>query len=99
MPDVTVAAGEVSSGEVVLAANTVSTVTFTDNIGAVTLVNTGSAMVWFTTDGGTPTVGGRNSRPLPAGSVDDGRATTNTASGDVVKLISSGTPTVIVASA
>lgn len=96
MANVTVAVGEVSSGEVALTASTVSTVTFTENIGSVSLINADTTIVWFTVDGTTPTVGGRGSWPLPAGAVIENKSTVNSSGTDVVKLISSGTPTVIV---
>lgn len=98
MPDVTVRAGEVSSGLVTLTPNQVSTVTFTEDLGFVTVIHSeaGSGMVWYTTDGSTPVIGGRSAWPLPAGMIDERRPTVHTSEGDVVKLISSGSPTVIV---
>lgn len=96
MADVTVGPGEVSSGRLTLAANTVITVAFTDNIGAVQITTDGTAPVYYTVDGRTPTVDSRIAYEIPAAGV--GIATNETANtpgnGDIIKLISAGTPTV-----
>lgn len=82
---------------VTLTAATVSTQTFTGfNASMARVVNMdGTAEVYFTVDGTTPTVGGDNCIALPAaiGSVE----VKEEISGDaVVKLISAGTPKVSV---
>lgn len=96
MADVTVAAGEVSSGRIILAANTVTTVTFADNIGAVQITTDGTAPVYYTVDGRTPSVDSRIAYEIPQAAI--GIATNETANtpgaGDIIKLISAGTPTV-----
>lgn len=101
--DIIVESGGISSGRIALVANEVSTVTFADNISRAAVYKlSGTGDVWFTTDGTTPVPDGQNSYPLPdAGSigVDDGRETINTPNGDVVKLVSTGAPTVIVVKA
>lgn len=100
MPDVTVAAGKVAAHGVTLAANQVSTVSFTDNIRAVDVISDGAAPVYYTVDGSTPTVAGAGCYLIPAGVTGvDTRDTTNSGNTsvlDVVKLISAGTPTVSV---
>jgi hypothetical protein len=79
-----------------LVAATVTTVTFSadaDTIDTVEVINrSGSAEIFFTVDGTTPTVAGNDCEILPAavGAVEvgvPGRAST------VVKLISAGAPT------
>ncbi len=80
-----------------LVAATVSTVNLTTNGSRIEVVNLdGAAAVYFTTDGSTPTVAGNDCHVLPAAisavEVADETAGTNS----VVKLISSGTPTVSV---
>lgn len=100
MADVVVGTGEVSSGRLSLVADEVQTITFSNNIGAVQVISDGAAAVYYTVDGTDPTVDGTNTFELPAGSVSvDERTTVNTVAGDVVKLISSGTPSIRVQSA
>ncbi len=81
---------------VTLAANVVSTVTLGSDASKVEILNvTGTAEVYVTVDGSTPTVGGNGSWVLPAaiGSIElQPRTSGNT----VVKLISAGTPRVSV---
>ncbi len=102
MPDVTVAANKVAAHDITLVAGQVSSVTFTDNISRVEIVSDGSAKVFYTVDGSTPTVGGAGCYPIPAVGplISDERNTTpwQTAGNlvDVVRLISAGTPTVSV---
>jgi len=95
MADHTVAAGAVAKHGIVLAASTVDTVTFSDNVGAVQIVTDGSAAVYYTIDGTTPTVAGANTFMIPAALSVDERSMPNFGS-DVVKLISAGTPTLSV---
>lgn len=81
---------------ITLVAATVATVNLAVNASRVEVVNrSGSAEVYFTVNGATPTVGGDDTHVLPAaiGSVE----VPDEIGGDVVvKLISSGTPTVSV---
>ncbi len=80
-----------------LVAATVATVNLTTNGSRIEVVNrSGTAEVYFTTDGSTPTVGGNDCHVLPAaiGAVEVADDTAGANS--VVKLISSGTPAVSV---
>ena len=91
----TVASGKVGTGLITLTANTVETVTFTsEDIPRVEVVSPASntADVWYTNDGNDPTVAGAGAYYLPPGSVDSREPPT--AGATVIKLISSGTPTV-----
>jgi hypothetical protein len=78
-----------------LVASTVTTLTFTDGKPRVEVFNrTGTAEIFFTVDGSTPTVGGTNCQMIPAaiqGLTVDEESTGNTV---LVKIISTGTPTV-----
>lgn len=91
----TVAAGNVAAHNLTLVANTVTTVDFADNVPAVEIISDGTAAVYYSVDGSTPTVGGANCYMLPAGfvGIDVRRANVSV---DSVKLISTGTPTVSV---
>jgi hypothetical protein len=84
-----------SPTHVTLTANTVTTVTLDNDFKNVEVLNVdGSAAIYFTVDGTTPTVEGNGCNVLPAAigalTVWAGRST------DVVKLISTGTPKVSV---
>jgi hypothetical protein len=101
MANFTVAAGNVAKHAWTLTANQVDTITFADNIGTVDVITDGTADVYFTVDGSTPTVAGANCYRIPGagGAMVDTRTTLQTsASGgaDVVKVISAGTPSVSV---
>jgi hypothetical protein len=89
-----IAAGEVAAYAKVLVASTVDTVTFTASDRARVRVynDTGTAAIFFTVDGSTPTVNGANTYRVPAsgGAYMDVEVLTGSAT--VVKLISSGTP-------
>jgi hypothetical protein len=82
---------------VTLVANTVTTVTLAQEQEQIGIVNrSGSAEVYFTVDGTTPTVGGDDCWVMPA---MIGMMTTGLVEGPpitVIKMISSGTPTVSV---
>ncbi len=80
-----------------LVAATVATVNLTTNGSRIEVVNrSGTAEIYFTTDGSTPAVGGNDTHVLPAaiGAVEVADDTAGANS--VVKLISSGTPAVSV---
>lgn len=94
MATYTVAEGKVGTAAFALVASTVDTVTFTDNVSRVEVISDGSAAVWYTTDGSTPTVGGANCYYIPAVAAVDSRDARNSATADAVKLISAGTPTI-----
>lgn len=80
-----------------LSAGVASTVTFVENFARVEVLNVdGAAIVYFTNDASTPTVGGNGCHVVPAAlgaalEVDD-----ETVGVTVVKLISAGTPKVSV---
>jgi len=92
----TVSSGQVGVHAVTLTANTVETVTFADDLTSVEVISDGAAAVYWTADGSTPTVGGNNCYFLPAGAASVDTRQPMTASGTVVQLISSGTPTISV---
>ena len=74
-----------------LVANTVDTVMFTTDALAVEVYSNGSAAIYVTVDGSTPTVGGGSTWELPA--LQCVRTIRLTGPGiPVVKLISAGTP-------
>jgi hypothetical protein len=96
MASYSVTAAQIGAHAKTLVANTVDTVTFADDIGEVEVVSNGSAAIYFTTDGTTPTVGGAATHYLPASSsVRRVKFTGSDAS--AIKLISAGTPTYSVA--
>lgn len=92
MASFTIAAGNRAAHDKTLSADTVDTVTFTDDYGQVEIVTDGAAKLYCTIDGSTPTVGGAKTLILPAAI---GTLTIDAPGGTppVVKLISSGTPT------
>lgn len=90
----TIATGQVAKHAITLAASTVDTVTFADNVQAVQIISDGAAAVYYTVDGSTPTVGGANCYIIPAAVAVDERVMNTSI--DAVKLISSGTPTLSV---
>ncbi|MBP2341105.1 hypothetical protein JOF41_007359 [Saccharothrix coeruleofusca] len=97
MADHTIAADEQGIHNITLTAGVVDTVTFADDVTEVEIVNmTGTAAVYFTVDGTTPTVAGRKTRLLPA-AVTSVEIEPTTSGPTVVKLISPGTPTISVA--
>lgn len=77
-----------------LSASTVDTVTFSDNVQAIEVVNrSGSAEIFFRLDGTSPTVAGDECYVLPAAAGAALRLGSQGEGTDQVKLISSGTPT------
>jgi hypothetical protein len=81
-----------------LTAETVDEVIFFDALKAVEVTSDGTAKIYFTVDGSTPTVAGPNTHEIPA------VAATRTvvapeSDGTVVKLISAATPEYSVARA
>lgn len=95
-----VATGEVGVHGKALVASTVDTVTFTGrDCNAVEVLNeTGTAAIFFTVDGSTPTVNGNGTHMLPA-AVSALELEPPTGSATVVKLISVGTPSYSVVAA
>ncbi len=99
MPDITVQAGDVSSGRFNLVAGQVSTVSFADDIPSVLIISDGTAAIYYTVDGRTPGLDSTKTYEIPAGT---GQVTADKVTpfspaaggGDKVKLISSGTPSV-----
>lgn len=101
MATYTVSKGHVGVGPWPLVASQVDTVTFTDNVSTVQVVNTDGAVdVWATNDGSTPAVPSAGtstaSYRVPAGTILD---LTLHGATDAVKVISSGTPTISVQAA
>ena len=99
MAEHTIAAGKIAKHGVKLVAGEVTTVAYVDNIGAVEIMSDGTAEAYYSVDGSTPAMLGANCYRLPAGIVSvDQRTTTNSQGNtlDVVKFISSGTPTISV---
>lgn len=92
----TVQTGKIGAYGITLSAGQVSEVDFVDDVDVVEVITDGAAAVYATVDGSAPTVGGSNCYYLPAvaGSKEIHPPTSG---GTVVKLISSGTPTVGVA--
>lgn len=92
--------GEVGTAAFTLAASVVDTVTFaaSDYLPAVEVVSDGTAAVWYTLDGSSPTVGGRHCYYIPAVPAVDSRSSrlrqpwSGVSGATVVKLISTGTP-------
>jgi hypothetical protein len=92
----TVQTGQIGAYGLTLTASTVTEVDFVDDVDVVEIITDGAAAVYATVDGSAPTVGGGNCYYLPAvaGSKE---VHPPSYGGTVVKLISSGTPTVGVA--
>lgn len=84
------------SEHLTLVAATVAEVTLPTNAGRVEVLNrTGTAEVYFTVNGAVPTVGGDDTHVLPA-AISSVEVPRTRGSNVVVKLISSGTPSVSV---
>lgn len=91
---VSASTGERAAYGKTLVASTVDTVTFDVGQSSVQIHNdTGGSAIYFTVDGTTPTVGGATTFRVPAiAGVIAELGVQGGASTDVVKLISSGTP-------
>lgn len=91
MASYSVAAGEIAAYNKTAVAATVDTITFADDRGTVRVYNdSGTAAIFFTVDGTTPTVNGATCYRVAAtvgGWTDVAAGATKT-----VKVISSGTP-------
>ena len=97
MANHTIAADEQGVHNVQLAAGTVDTFSFADDVTQVAITNmTGTAAIYFTVDGTTPEVAGKKSRLVPA-AIAQVEIEPTTSGPTTVKVISSGTPTVSVA--
>lgn len=96
MATYTVAAGAVAKHDIQMVAGQVDTVTFTDNIAAVSILPDGTADVFYTLDGSTPAVNGASSLRIPAGAFVEDALLPEKRSGDQVKIVSAGTPKVSV---
>jgi hypothetical protein len=94
MASISVASGERGAYNKQLAANTVDTVTFADDLSAVEVWSDGSASITVLVDSGVtnPTVDGNTGWWLPAGSPSVRVIASKGGQGTTVKLISSGTP-------
>lgn len=91
MASLTVAAGE-RGVHATLVAATVDTVTFDRDCDRVEVLNaTGTADIYFTTEGSTPAVAGKNCYRLPS-AIGALRVEPDANGNTVVKLISAGTP-------
>lgn len=93
MATYTVAAGEISAQDKVLAANVADTVTFVDPIASLEVLSDGSAAVYVSTQSAFPAaVGSAHCRKIPAGATN---AITIRMPGNTqtLTLISTGTPT------
>lgn len=94
-----VAPGAVGAHELTLAANASDTIEFASNLANVEVVSDGTAAVYFTVDGGAPSVKGADCFYLPAGSACSREVESKTNQPTIVQLISVGTPTYSVARA
>lgn len=90
MADHTVTAGAIGSPAFALTATAVSTVTFSDDVQSIEVISDGTAAVWWTCDGTTPAA--NVGYYIPIVGVDERQPPTS--GNTVVKLWSTGTPTV-----
>lgn len=91
MADHTIGSGEYGSPLFALTADEVSTVTFADDLDTVEVYSDGTAEVWWTADGTAPSSTGHGYL-IPTMGIDVRGVPTS--GGTVVKLWSSGNPTV-----
>lgn len=90
----TMTATDIAKYGVALTASAIDTVTFARDADYVRVYNdTGTAAIYFTTDGSDPTVGGANCYRVPASAGAYTSVNVTGVSPTTVKLISSGTPT------
>jgi hypothetical protein len=93
MASFTIGTGDTAKHDVTLSAATVDTVTFTDDLSLVRIINQdGAAKIYVTVDGSAPTVGGAKTYMLPA-AISVLEIPLADADDLAVKLISAGTPT------
>jgi hypothetical protein len=92
-----IAKSEVGLYEETLAANAVDTVEFASNLPKVEVSKDDGAAIYFTVDGGEPSVKGKGCYYLPAGFGSVREVLSKPNQPTVVKLISAGTPTYSVA--
>lgn len=89
--DTTLLTGEIAAHAITLTASTVDTVTFTDDLDVVEVISDGAFDLYVRTDGVAPTVGGKKSYRLPAGSISSRELPISGDAGALnVKLISAG---------
>lgn len=94
MASIAMGATDVASYNNTLVASTVDTVTISRDCEKVRVYNdTGTAAIFYTTDGSAPTVNGVNCYRVPASVGAYSEVSVTGVSPTVVKLISSGTPT------
>lgn len=92
MANYSIAAGQRAVHDKTLVANTVDVVTVTPSVRQIEILSDGIAAIYVTIDGSTPTVSGSNTIKVPSGSASSTVVDTPATLGEVVQLISSGTP-------
>jgi hypothetical protein len=81
--------GDIGAHDKPLTPDTIETVTFTDDVDAVEVLNIdGTAAIYFTVNGRDPVVGGNHCWALPAGAASSLVVDVPTAGRSVVKLVS-----------
>jgi hypothetical protein len=93
MASYTIAATDLAVHDKVLVANTADTVTIAANANNVEILSDGSAALYFTVDGTTPTVSGSHCYKIPSGNSSAMVMSAVLPAGVAIKLISTGTPT------
>lgn len=84
--------GEVGAYNKTLVASTIDQVSFDTRESVVEIISDGTADIFGTTDGSTPTVNGPQCFIIPAGGVIVRELSPRGSGTTVIKLISSGTP-------